>query len=117
MIPDAVVSDVHGVRNLKRVVLASASGGARLTQLDCDLVCMSGGWSPAVHLTSHGGIKPRYRAEIAAFVAGGYAQGHSAPVPSRAHAQCRRPSPRERKRAEAQPPMPASKYPPLPHAA
>jgi heterotetrameric sarcosine oxidase alpha subunit len=76
VVPDAVVSDVHGVRKVKQVVLASASGGARLSQLECDLVCMSGGWSPAVHLTAHGGIKPRYRAEIAAFVAGGYAQGH-----------------------------------------
>jgi len=36
---------------------------------------MSGGWSPAVHLTSHGGIKPRYDPAIAAFVPGGFAAG------------------------------------------
>ncbi|HWA44128.1 MAG TPA: sarcosine oxidase subunit alpha family protein [Hypericibacter adhaerens] len=41
----------------------------------CDLVCVSGGWSPSVHLTSHGGIKPVYRDEIAAFVPGGFAKG------------------------------------------
>src|SRR5262249_21604146 len=36
----------------------------------------SGGWSPAVHLTSHTGIKPRYEPAIAAFVPGGFAAGH-----------------------------------------
>lgn len=45
--------------------------------LECDLVCMSGGWSPAVHLTSHCGIKPKYLEEIHALVPGGYAPGHS----------------------------------------
>jgi sarcosine oxidase subunit alpha len=42
----------------------------------CDVVCMSGGWSPVVHLTSHTGIKPRYEPAIAAFVPGGFAAGH-----------------------------------------
>ena len=37
---------------------------------------MSGGWSPAVHLTSHGGIKPVYDEKIAAFVPGGFAPTH-----------------------------------------
>jgi methylglutamate dehydrogenase subunit C len=44
-------------------------------KLECDLVCMSGGWSPAVHLTSHCGIKPTYLEEIHALVPGGYAPG------------------------------------------
>jgi sarcosine oxidase subunit alpha len=34
---------------------------------------MSGGWTPAVHLTSHCGIKPKYREDIHALVPGGYA--------------------------------------------
>jgi sarcosine oxidase subunit alpha len=42
-------------------------------RIDCDLVCMAGGWSPAVHLTSHCGIKPKYRADIHSLVPGGYA--------------------------------------------
>jgi sarcosine oxidase subunit alpha len=45
-------------------------------ELACDLVCMSGGWSPVVHLTSHTGIKPAYRADLDALVPGGYAAGH-----------------------------------------
>ena len=37
---------------------------------------MSGGWSPVVHLTSHTGRKPVYRAALDAFVPDGYAAGH-----------------------------------------
>lgn len=71
----ARVIDVLGGKAVKGVILASASGGSQPQKRDCDLVCMSGGWSPAVHLTSHGGIKPRYREDIVAFVPGGYAAG------------------------------------------
>jgi sarcosine oxidase subunit alpha len=42
-------------------------------RMDCDLVCMAGGWTPAVHLTSHCGIKPKYRSDLHALVPGGYA--------------------------------------------
>jgi sarcosine oxidase subunit alpha len=45
-------------------------------RIACDLVCMSGGWTPAVHLTSHCGIKPKYREDIHALVPGGYAASH-----------------------------------------
>jgi sarcosine oxidase subunit alpha len=37
-------------------------------QLACDLLAMSGGWSPTVHLTSHQGGKPRWDAARAAFL-------------------------------------------------
>ena len=37
---------------------------------DVDLVAMSGGWTPSVHLSSHRGVKPVYRSEIGAFVPG-----------------------------------------------
>jgi heterotetrameric sarcosine oxidase alpha subunit len=69
---------IAGVRGRARVrgVILGEAGGPRLRQVDCDLLCMSGGWSPLVHLTSHGGIRPRYREDSAAFVPGGYAPGH-----------------------------------------
>jgi len=38
--------------------------------LKCDLLAMSGGWNPAVHLTSHLGGKPVWNADLAAFVPG-----------------------------------------------
>jgi methylglutamate dehydrogenase subunit C len=72
---DATVIDVLGTKRVTGVVLGSTSGEAQLSKSDCDLVCMSGGWSPTVHLTAHGGIKPHYRSDIAAFVPGGYAEG------------------------------------------
>ena len=45
--------------------------------IECDLVCMAGGWTPAVHLTSHCGIKPKYLEELHALVPGGYAPSQS----------------------------------------
>ena len=70
--PGTGIADIEGTRAVKRVRL----GGAHAVSVDCDAVGMSGGWSPAVHLSSHGGIKPRYDAAIAAFVPGGFAATH-----------------------------------------
>ncbi len=50
----------------------------RQERVACDLLCVSGGWSPAVHLTSHTGVKPLYRPDIDAFVPGALAAGHFA---------------------------------------
>jgi heterotetrameric sarcosine oxidase alpha subunit len=70
------VADVRGRAAVHGVVLGPAAGGKGEVRIDCDLLCMSGGWSPLVHLSSHGGIKPLYREDSAAFVPGGYASGH-----------------------------------------
>lgn len=45
-------------------------------RVDADLVAMSGGWTPSVHLTSHRGIKPVYKADLASFVPGGFDRNH-----------------------------------------
>lgn len=65
----ATVVDVLGTKAVKGAKIAM---GSQVRDVSCDLICMSGGWVPTVHLTSHGGIKPRYREDIAAFVPGGY---------------------------------------------
>ena len=71
------VAAVCGRTMTRGVVLGPVMGAQGSTRrLECDLLCMSGGWSPLVHLSSHGGIRPRYRADSAAFVPGGYAPGH-----------------------------------------
>ena len=57
-------------------VLFTMAGSTRARRLQCDLLCVSGGWSPTLHLTSHTGIKPVYMAAIDAFVPGGFAAGH-----------------------------------------
>jgi len=70
--PGTGVADVEGGKSVSRVRL---SGGHAAT-VDCDVLAMSGGWSPVVHLTSHGGIKPKYQETIAAMVPGGFAPSH-----------------------------------------
>lgn len=75
LLPNTVVLDVLGGKSVEAVVLGPIWGPEHTQRIACDAVCMSGGWSPVVHLTSHCGIRPRYREEIAAFVPGGYAPG------------------------------------------
>jgi sarcosine oxidase subunit alpha len=55
-----IVTDVVGKRRVQGVRIAKWSGIASETvinsiRIDCDLVAMSGGWSPAVHLHSQSG--------------------------------------------------------------
>ncbi|SDF43923.1 N-methylglutamate dehydrogenase subunit C [Limimonas halophila] len=62
----------HGVRAAE--VMALSEDGARVEgarrRIPCDLVAMSGGWSPAVHLHSQAGGRPVYDDRIGAFVPG-----------------------------------------------
>lgn len=60
--PATGVAEVEGGRTLSRVRIA----GAHAVTVECDALGMSGGWSPTLHLTSHGGIKPRFDEKIAA---------------------------------------------------
>jgi glycine cleavage system aminomethyltransferase T len=48
--------------------VAARSGGTR--RIDCDLVAVSGGWSPTLHLTSHRGQRPRWDEARSIFVPG-----------------------------------------------
>jgi methylglutamate dehydrogenase subunit C len=69
-----VVTRALGRRRVVGVRMAAVDA-ARERRLDCDLLCMSGGWSGAVHLTSHNGAKPVYRSDIDSFVPGELAAG------------------------------------------
>jgi heterotetrameric sarcosine oxidase alpha subunit len=71
----ATVLKVLGGRRARAIVLGG-SGGPEI--IAADLVCVSGGWSPTVHLTSHQGVKPRYREDIAGFVPGTLGPGRFA---------------------------------------
>jgi sarcosine oxidase subunit alpha len=55
---------------------AARLGGAHSASVECNVVAMSGGWSPAVHLTSHGGVKPVYDPHILGFVPGALPSSH-----------------------------------------
>ena len=74
-LPGAVLTGATGGRAVSGARLALVDGGREI-RIACDAIGMSGGWSPALHLTSHTGIKAAYRADIDAFVPGGYAAGH-----------------------------------------
>ena len=64
----AIVSARGGLR-VTAVDVAPLAGGAS-HWLDCDLVCVSGGWNPAVHLFSQARGRLRYDDALAAFVPG-----------------------------------------------
>ena len=83
VLPGHVVSSAHGTSkgvrsvDLCRFDADSGSCDAVARQLDCDLLCHSGGWSPSVHLHSHRGGRPAYDERIAAFVPGAEVPGQS----------------------------------------
>jgi sarcosine oxidase subunit alpha len=56
-------------------VLAALDNGGREQRFDCDLLCMSGGWMPAAHLTTHTGRKLIHSAAIDAFMPAGLDAG------------------------------------------
>ncbi|MEX1236536.1 MAG: sarcosine oxidase subunit alpha family protein [Roseovarius sp.] len=62
------ISSVHGAKRVTGVGVCSQAGeGAVLEEITCDVVAMSGGWSPVVHLWSHCGGKLIWDEATAAF--------------------------------------------------
>jgi methylglutamate dehydrogenase subunit C len=70
--PGSGIADVIGKSRVRQVKLS----GRHSATVDCDVLAMSGGWSPNVHLTSHAGVKPVYREDIAGFVPGALPKSH-----------------------------------------
>jgi sarcosine oxidase subunit alpha len=68
----SAVVRAHGGR---RVQAAEVAGPTGVTMVDCDLLAISGGWTPSVHLTSHLGGKPVWDAGIGAYVPGALPTG------------------------------------------
>ncbi len=71
----AVVFGASGGRSLRRVAIREADGGVK-TQA-CDVLAVSNGWNPTIHLASHQGARPVWKAAIHAFVAGDLPDGMS----------------------------------------
>ena len=64
--------EAQGNKRVKRALIAPINElGTQVTgpvrRLDCDLIACSGGWSPAVHLSSHTGAKPVWDESIVGF--------------------------------------------------
>ncbi len=76
----AVVAVQGGQRVTGCTLAAFDIASGRITgsgqALAVDLVGMSGGWTPTVHLTSHRGIKPVYLAALHSFVPGSFDRQH-----------------------------------------
>jgi sarcosine oxidase subunit alpha len=72
-LPGHAVVAVHGTKRVEAVEVAplradgSPAGGRRIA---CDLLCVSGGWNPTVHLHAQARGRPRYDERLAAFVPG-----------------------------------------------
>ncbi len=75
VVTGAAVIDAKGKNKLNAVEIAQLSSDEQI-QTDskvvheCDLLAVSGGWSPAVHLHAQSGAKPRYDETKACFVPG-----------------------------------------------
>ena len=85
VLPGTVPAGVIGTKRVKAVdVLEPASGGGE--RIRCDALLVSGGWNPAVHLTTHLGAAPVWSDALQSFVptlpadgpvlAAGLAAGH-----------------------------------------
>ena len=73
VIEGAAIAAVLGGKRVKAVEIMRVAGETltgTAERLSCDLVAMSGGWNPAVHLFAQSGGKPRWDAEQACFVPG-----------------------------------------------
>jgi len=73
VISGAVITAAHGKLRVASVDVASyANGqvGAKQGELPCDLLAMSGGWSPVLHLFAQSGGKAHWHDDKACFVPG-----------------------------------------------
>ena len=70
-----VIVDVRGTMRVKAVEImrTDAAGNGvdgKRRRLPCDLVAVSGGWNPTIHLHSQSGGRARYDPDVACFVPG-----------------------------------------------
>ena len=64
----AVVKEARGGQKLRSVIVRDDKGVE--TEIACDLLAVSNGWNPTLHLTCHLGGKPVWQEALAAFVPG-----------------------------------------------
>ena len=69
------VIEAVGRKRVKAAIVAPLNEcGSAITgatqRLECDLIAFSGGWSPALHLSSHTGTRPQWNDDVVGFVPG-----------------------------------------------
>jgi sarcosine oxidase subunit alpha len=77
ILAQSAIVGAHGHLRVTAADIAPLDGGTA-RRVDCDLICVSGGWNPAVHLYSQARGSLRYDEALAAFVP------QSCPLPVRA---------------------------------
>lgn len=73
VLDSSAVVGVHGRRRVDGVAIRSFDGmklSGEVRQLECDLLAVSAGWNPAVHLYCHAGGKLRFEPVLAAYLPG-----------------------------------------------
>ncbi|HVN35230.1 MAG TPA: sarcosine oxidase subunit alpha family protein [Casimicrobiaceae bacterium] len=70
IVAGAAIAGAHGRLRVTAVDIAPLAGGAP-RHIECDLVCASGGWNPAVHLFAQARGRLRYDTLLATFVPDG----------------------------------------------
>lgn len=70
----AQLTRAQGGRDIRAAVW-TRRGSAKAERTPCELIGMSGGWSPTVHLSCHTGVRPVYDPALACFVPGPFAPG------------------------------------------
>lgn len=71
----AAITRVRGRQSVKGVEITDANG--KIARIDCDLVAVSGGWNPSVHLTTHLNGKPVWSESLSALIPGQLPPGMS----------------------------------------
>ena len=64
------IKSVRGKKSVSGLVAAPLDNLSLEQYYPCDLICVSGGWNPTLHLHSQSGAKPVYSENIAGFVPG-----------------------------------------------
>lgn len=68
------IKSIKGRRSVSGLVAAPLHDRSREHVYSCDLICISGGWNPTLHLQSQSGARPVYSEKIAGFVPGASVQ-------------------------------------------
>ena len=65
--PGSIISNTSGRKKLKTVQIKKINQ-KNIEILNCDLLCISGGWSPTVHLFTQSRGKLKFREEDSCFI-------------------------------------------------
>ena len=69
----STVIDASGGKSLRHIAIREANGAVR--NLACDLLAVSNGWNPTIHLASHQGHRPIWDPAVQGFVAANLPDG------------------------------------------